>query len=69
MTVKTKCNVFSQLQQKVVTSGIFKGKKDSYPSSIAVPFVDTRISQYSLQKQQLILHPVVCLMHFLSFTR
>uniref|UniRef100_A0A8C1K8A1 Myosin IHa n=1 Tax=Cyprinus carpio TaxID=7962 RepID=A0A8C1K8A1_CYPCA len=47
---ETKCNVFSQLQQKVVTSGIFKGKKDSYPSSIAVPFVDTRISQYSLQK-------------------
>uniref|UniRef100_A0A8C2HUD5 Myosin IHa n=1 Tax=Cyprinus carpio TaxID=7962 RepID=A0A8C2HUD5_CYPCA len=34
----------AQLQQKVVTSGIFKGKKDSYPSSIAVPFVDTRIS-------------------------
>uniref|UniRef100_A0A8C1M770 Myosin IHa n=1 Tax=Cyprinus carpio TaxID=7962 RepID=A0A8C1M770_CYPCA len=36
----------AQLQQKVVTSAIFKGKKDSYPSSIAVPFVDTRISQY-----------------------
>uniref|UniRef100_A0A673HFY7 Myosin IHa n=1 Tax=Sinocyclocheilus rhinocerous TaxID=307959 RepID=A0A673HFY7_9TELE len=35
----------AQLQQKVVTSGIFKGKKDSYPSSVAVPFVDTRISQ------------------------
>ncbi len=38
-------NLFSQLQQKVVTSAIFRGKKDSYPSSIAVPFVDTRISQ------------------------
>uniref|UniRef100_A0A9J8ASP4 Myosin IH n=1 Tax=Cyprinus carpio carpio TaxID=630221 RepID=A0A9J8ASP4_CYPCA len=34
----------AQLQQKVVTSAIFKGNKDSYPSSIAVSFVDTRIS-------------------------
>uniref|UniRef100_A0A8C1M9U4 Myosin IHa n=1 Tax=Cyprinus carpio TaxID=7962 RepID=A0A8C1M9U4_CYPCA len=38
----------AQLQQKVVTSAIFKGKKDSYPSSIAVPFVDTRIKEQDI---------------------
>ncbi|KAG7244039.1 hypothetical protein INR49_006200 [Caranx melampygus] len=34
----------AQLQQKFVTSSIFKGKKESYPQSVAQPFVDTRIS-------------------------
>uniref|UniRef100_A0A3B3XR43 Myosin IHa n=1 Tax=Poecilia mexicana TaxID=48701 RepID=A0A3B3XR43_9TELE len=33
----------AQLQMKVVTSAIFKGKKESYPPSIAQPFLDTRI--------------------------
>uniref|UniRef100_A0A8C5BD20 Myosin IH n=1 Tax=Gadus morhua TaxID=8049 RepID=A0A8C5BD20_GADMO len=32
-----------QLQMKVVTSAIFKGKKDSYPQSITRSFLDTRI--------------------------
>uniref|UniRef100_W5KHE9 Myosin IH n=1 Tax=Astyanax mexicanus TaxID=7994 RepID=W5KHE9_ASTMX len=36
----------AQMQLKIITSAIFKGKKDSYPQSVAVPFVDTRISQY-----------------------
>uniref|UniRef100_A0AAY5EZK8 Myosin motor domain-containing protein n=1 Tax=Electrophorus electricus TaxID=8005 RepID=A0AAY5EZK8_ELEEL len=35
----------AQLQIKVVTSAIFKGKKDSYPQSVAMPFMDTRISK------------------------
>uniref|UniRef100_A0A3B3QXB4 Myosin IH n=1 Tax=Paramormyrops kingsleyae TaxID=1676925 RepID=A0A3B3QXB4_9TELE len=35
---------FSGLQLKVVTSELFKGKKDSYPQSLAKPFADTRIS-------------------------
>lgn len=36
---------FPQLQLKLLTSSIFKGKKDSYPQSISQPFVDTRISK------------------------
>uniref|UniRef100_A0A667ZSR4 Myosin IH n=1 Tax=Myripristis murdjan TaxID=586833 RepID=A0A667ZSR4_9TELE len=36
----------AQLQLKVITSNIFKGKKDSYPQSIAQPFEKTRISGY-----------------------
>uniref|UniRef100_A0A672T1R9 Myosin IH n=2 Tax=Cyprinidae TaxID=7953 RepID=A0A672T1R9_SINGR len=43
----------AQLQQKVVTSGIFKGKKDSYPSSVAVPFVDTRINEQDINMRVL----------------
>uniref|UniRef100_A0A671PVW4 Myosin IHa n=1 Tax=Sinocyclocheilus anshuiensis TaxID=1608454 RepID=A0A671PVW4_9TELE len=43
----------AQLQQKVVTSAIFKGKKDSYPSSIAVPFVDTRINEQDINTRVL----------------
>ena len=35
----------SQLQMKVVTSAIFKGKKDSYPQSITRSFLDTRIGE------------------------
>uniref|UniRef100_A0A9J8C4S8 Myosin IH n=1 Tax=Cyprinus carpio carpio TaxID=630221 RepID=A0A9J8C4S8_CYPCA len=38
----------NSLQQKVVTSAIFKGNKDSYPSSIAVSFVDTRINEQDI---------------------
>ncbi|KAI7813243.1 putative unconventional myosin-Ih, partial [Triplophysa rosa] len=41
------------LQQKVVTSAIFKGKKDSYPQSISVPFVDTRISEQDINTRVL----------------
>uniref|UniRef100_A0A672PJ86 Myosin IH n=1 Tax=Sinocyclocheilus grahami TaxID=75366 RepID=A0A672PJ86_SINGR len=43
----------AQLQQKVVTSAIFKGKKDSYPSSIAVPFEDTRINEQDINMRVL----------------
>ncbi|XP_054587690.2 unconventional myosin-Ih [Nothobranchius furzeri] len=38
----------AQLQLKVVTSSIFKGKKESYPKSIPQPFVDTRISDQDI---------------------
>lgn len=43
-----------QLQMKVVTSGIFKGKKDSYPRSIPQPFLDTRISAYNKLQTHLV---------------
>ncbi|XP_076854557.1 unconventional myosin-Ih [Brachyhypopomus gauderio] len=43
----------AQLQMKVVTSSIFKGKKDSYPQSVAVPFVDTRISEQDINMRVL----------------
>uniref|UniRef100_A0A8D3DZM9 Myosin IH n=1 Tax=Scophthalmus maximus TaxID=52904 RepID=A0A8D3DZM9_SCOMX len=33
-----------QLQMKLITSSLFKGKKDSYPQSVAQPFVDSRIN-------------------------
>ncbi|XP_029915963.1 unconventional myosin-Ih [Myripristis murdjan] len=38
----------AQLQLKVITSNIFKGKKDSYPQSIAQPFEKTRISDQDI---------------------
>ncbi|KAM6965470.1 unconventional myosin-Ih [Aplochiton taeniatus] len=38
----------AQLQMKVITSAIFKGKKESYPQSVAQPFVDTRISEQDI---------------------
>ncbi|XP_057688442.1 unconventional myosin-Ih [Corythoichthys intestinalis] len=34
----------TQLQMKYIASSIFKGKKESYPQSVAQPFADTRIS-------------------------
>ncbi|XP_030646878.1 unconventional myosin-Ih [Chanos chanos] len=38
----------AQLELKGITSVIFKGKKDSYPQSVGVPFVDTRISEQDI---------------------
>ncbi|XP_031427045.1 unconventional myosin-Ih [Clupea harengus] len=35
----------TQLTLKSITSAIFKGKKDSYPQSVAHPFLETRISE------------------------
>uniref|UniRef100_A0A3Q0SGY0 Myosin IH n=1 Tax=Amphilophus citrinellus TaxID=61819 RepID=A0A3Q0SGY0_AMPCI len=35
-------------QMKIITSSVFKGKKDSYPQSVAQPFADTRISKYQI---------------------
>uniref|UniRef100_A0A8C9FHP0 Myosin IH n=1 Tax=Pavo cristatus TaxID=9049 RepID=A0A8C9FHP0_PAVCR len=34
-----------QLQQKAVTSAIFRGKKEGYQQSINLPFADTRLSE------------------------
>uniref|UniRef100_A0AAY5ECY6 Myosin motor domain-containing protein n=1 Tax=Electrophorus electricus TaxID=8005 RepID=A0AAY5ECY6_ELEEL len=45
MTEVKRSNEHLMLQIKVVTSAIFKGKKDSYPQSVAMPFMDTRISK------------------------
>ncbi|XP_067377031.1 unconventional myosin-Ih isoform X2 [Channa argus] len=36
------------LQLKLVTSSIFKGKKDGYAQSVSQPFVDTRISEQDI---------------------
>uniref|UniRef100_A0A3P9CHT6 Myosin IH n=1 Tax=Maylandia zebra TaxID=106582 RepID=A0A3P9CHT6_9CICH len=33
----------AQFEMKLITSSVFKGKKDSYPQSVAHPFADTRI--------------------------
>ncbi|XP_023199814.1 unconventional myosin-Ih-like isoform X4 [Xiphophorus maculatus] len=38
----------AQLQMKVVTSAIFKGKKENYPPSIPQLFLDTRISEQEI---------------------
>ncbi|CAL8321088.1 unnamed protein product [Lota lota] len=35
----------TQLQFKVLTSSMFKGKKENYPFSVCQPFLDTRISE------------------------
>ncbi|XP_044227142.1 unconventional myosin-Ih [Thunnus albacares] len=43
----------AQLQLKFITSSIFKGKKDSYPQSVAQPFVDTRISEQDINMRVL----------------
>ncbi|CAL8348032.1 unnamed protein product [Lota lota] len=43
----------AQLQMKVVTSSIFKGKKDSYAQSITQPFLDTRISEQDINMKVL----------------
>lgn len=37
--------LFLQLQLKLQTSSMFKGKKDNYPFSVCRPFVDTRIGE------------------------
>ncbi|XP_074527408.1 unconventional myosin-Ih [Halichoeres trimaculatus] len=43
----------AQLQLKLVTSSIFKGKKESYPQSVAQPFLDTRISEQEINMRVL----------------
>uniref|UniRef100_A0A3Q2PI52 TH1 domain-containing protein n=1 Tax=Fundulus heteroclitus TaxID=8078 RepID=A0A3Q2PI52_FUNHE len=40
----------AQLQMKVVTSSIFKGKKENYPQSISQPFLDTRIGKSQINQ-------------------
>ncbi|XP_006640272.2 unconventional myosin-Ih isoform X1 [Lepisosteus oculatus] len=46
----------AQLQLKVVTSALFKGKKDGYPQSVAKPFADTRLNEQdiNMKVQQII---------------
>ncbi|XP_041854522.1 unconventional myosin-Ih isoform X2 [Melanotaenia boesemani] len=43
----------AQLQLKIITSSIFKGKKDNYPQSVPQPFVDTRISDQDINMRVL----------------
>ncbi|XP_056888464.1 unconventional myosin-Ih isoform X2 [Takifugu flavidus] len=40
--------VLLKFQLKFITSCVFKGKKDSYPQSVAQPFMDTRISEQDI---------------------
>lgn len=41
------CSFSKQLQQKVVASAVFRGKKEGYLQSINEPFMDTRLSEYT----------------------
>uniref|UniRef100_A0A8C5UGR8 Myosin IH n=1 Tax=Malurus cyaneus samueli TaxID=2593467 RepID=A0A8C5UGR8_9PASS len=41
------CSFSHQLQQKVVTSAVFCGKKEGYQESLTQPFLDTRLSESS----------------------
>uniref|UniRef100_A0A3P8WT86 Myosin IH n=1 Tax=Cynoglossus semilaevis TaxID=244447 RepID=A0A3P8WT86_CYNSE len=50
----------AQLQLKFVTSSIFKGKKESYPQSVAQPFIDTRISTFSNLTDDMIVFHITC---------
>nr|XP_057928076.1 unconventional myosin-Ih isoform X2 [Doryrhamphus excisus] len=43
----------AQFQMKLIASAMFKGKKDSYPQSVAFPFADTRISDESINPRVL----------------
>ncbi|XP_061624189.1 unconventional myosin-Ih isoform X13 [Phyllopteryx taeniolatus] len=43
----------TQLQMKLIASAMFKGKKESYPQSVAQPFVDTRISDEDINARVL----------------
>ncbi|XP_054628297.1 unconventional myosin-Ih isoform X2 [Dunckerocampus dactyliophorus] len=42
-----------QFQMKLIASSMFKGKKDSYPQSVALPFADTRISDQNINPRVL----------------
>nr|XP_049618588.1 unconventional myosin-Ih [Syngnathus scovelli] len=42
-----------QLQMKFIASSMFKGKKESYPQSVAQPFVETRISDQDIHARVL----------------
>lgn len=37
-----------QLEQKVIASEIFKGKKDNYPQSVPRLFINTRLGEWGL---------------------
>uniref|UniRef100_A0A8C3VG88 Myosin IH n=1 Tax=Catharus ustulatus TaxID=91951 RepID=A0A8C3VG88_CATUS len=43
------CSLSHQLQQKVVTSAIFNGKKEGYLQSLSQPFLDTRLSEFIVE--------------------
>ncbi|XP_061529304.1 unconventional myosin-Ih [Phycodurus eques] len=47
----------TQLQMKFIASSMFKGKKESYPQSVAQPFVDTRISDEDINVRVLQMLP------------
>ncbi|XP_061762485.1 unconventional myosin-Ih [Nerophis ophidion] len=38
----------AQFEMKFIASSMFKGKKESYPQSVALPFADTRISDQDI---------------------
>ncbi|TNN26234.1 Unconventional myosin-Ih [Liparis tanakae] len=43
----------AQLQLKAVSSSLFRGRKDSYPQSVAQPFLDTRIGEQDVDVRAL----------------
>ncbi|KAM8886765.1 unconventional myosin-Ih [Spinachia spinachia] len=43
----------AQFEMKLLTSSIFKGRKESYAQSVARPFVDTRISEQDINMRVL----------------
>ncbi|XP_041084118.1 unconventional myosin-Ih-like isoform X1 [Polyodon spathula] len=43
----------AQLQLKVVTSAIFKGKKEGYPQTVPKPFTDTRLGEQEINMKVL----------------
>uniref|UniRef100_A0A8C9MU69 Myosin IH n=1 Tax=Serinus canaria TaxID=9135 RepID=A0A8C9MU69_SERCA len=48
-----------QLQQKVVTSAVFSGKKEGYLESLSQPFLETRLSECSKPLEASYVTPVV----------
>uniref|UniRef100_A0A672TXY6 Myosin IH n=1 Tax=Strigops habroptila TaxID=2489341 RepID=A0A672TXY6_STRHB len=50
------CSLSKQLEQKVVTSAVFRGKKEGYVQSINQPFADTRLKNDINPKVLQLLH-------------
>uniref|UniRef100_A0A8U7N699 Myosin IH n=1 Tax=Corvus moneduloides TaxID=1196302 RepID=A0A8U7N699_CORMO len=48
-----------QLQQKVVTSAVFSGKKEGYLESLGQPFLETRLSEFSKPLEASYVTPVI----------
>uniref|UniRef100_A0A8D2MU84 Myosin IH n=1 Tax=Zonotrichia albicollis TaxID=44394 RepID=A0A8D2MU84_ZONAL len=54
------CSFSHQLQQKVVTSAVFSGKKEGYLESLSQPFLETRLSECSKPLRASMLIPARC---------
>ena len=47
--------LYNQMQQKVVTSELFRGKKEGYAEVLNQPFANSRIGEYILPSVLLLL--------------